>query len=90
MLEFDEGLDLRGVPLEGCVFAAKLCERLAGGGEGRDESAVEVAKAKEGLDIFQFLGLRPIGDGFDLCLIHLEALRRDDEAKELHAMLVEF
>ena len=35
-----------------------------------DESTVEVGEADEGTDIFQALGCRPGGDGFDFDRIH--------------------
>jgi len=38
-----------------------------------NETPVEVSEAKEGLDILDFMGLRPILDGFNLLDGHSES-----------------
>ena len=54
---------LGGGPEVGSIFLGKVKERTGDIGVGADEAAIEVTKAKEGLEFFEFFGLGPVGDG---------------------------
>jgi len=45
-----------------------------------DKSLVEVGKSKEGLNVLNFSGLRPILDDFDLGLVHSQTVWRKDKS----------
>jgi hypothetical protein len=47
---------------------------------------VEVSEAKEDLDIFIRLRLRPFLNSFNLCRVHYDALRGDKIAKKLNKL----
>lgn len=46
-----------------------------------DEPLIKVSESKERLDVFDFMGLRPILNGFDFLGRHGEAIRRKDVAE---------
>ena len=48
-----------------------------------DEAAVEVCKTKEGLNVLNFMGFRPILDSSDLLHRHRESRGREDVAQIL-------
>jgi hypothetical protein len=45
-----------------------------------DESPVEIGKSKEGLNVLNFSGLRPILNDFDLGLVHSQTVQRKDKS----------
>jgi hypothetical protein len=55
-----------------------------------DESSIEVGKPKERLNIFHFVGYRPLLDGLDLVRSHGKAVRRKDISKILHGVTMPF
>jgi hypothetical protein len=55
-----------------------------------DEPAVEVGKAKEGLNVFDFPWFWPIEDGLHFVFSHLESVRGKDVSEVFHTVPVEF
>ena len=45
------------------IFLGKVEERTGNIGVGVDEAAIEVTKAKKGLEFFEFLWLGPVSNG---------------------------
>ena len=58
-----KGRFLGGGPDIRDIFLCKVKERTGNIGVGADEVAIEVTKAKEGPEFFEFLGLGPVGNG---------------------------
>ena len=54
---------LGGGPDVGSIFLGKVKERAGDIGVGAYKAAIEVTKAKEGLEFFEFLGWGPVGNG---------------------------
>jgi hypothetical protein len=54
-----------------------------------DEPPIEVRESKEGLDVLDLTGLRPVLDGFDLIRRHRQARRGQDVAEILHSVSME-
>ena len=52
-----------GSPDVGSIFLGKVKERTGDIGVGADEAAIEVTKAKEGLEFLEFFGSGPVGNG---------------------------
>src|ERR1700761_3581093 len=48
-----------------------------------DKSPVKVSETKERLNVFDFLGFRPVLNDFDLFLIHADSPRTDNVSKVL-------
>jgi hypothetical protein len=55
-----------------------------------DQSSMEVGKPKERLDVFHFVGYRPLMDGFDLVGGHGKAIWGEDISEILHGVTVPF
>lgn len=75
---------------EWCVFLEESGEGRACSGEVRDEATVEVGETEEGLKLLDRRRLRPVEDGLDFSVVHLDTGGGDDEAEELAAVAVEF
>ena len=58
-----KGRFLGGGPEIGDIFLGKVKERTGDIRVGANEVAIEVTKAKEGLEFLEFLGLGPVGNG---------------------------
>jgi len=54
-----------------------------------DESMVEVSEAEESLKFFNCIWLRPVPDGLDLPLVHLDTIGAQDVTEELDCGAVE-
>ncbi|KAF8234212.1 hypothetical protein L208DRAFT_1550686 [Tricholoma matsutake] len=54
-----------------------------------DESSVEVAESKEGLDILNLLRFRPVEDGFDFIFGHPEPIWTENEPQVSHTVFME-
>jgi hypothetical protein len=79
-LEFGEGVFASGVKDPWSVFAGESGEQNYDVGVSVNEMSIEVAETKEGLNIFDFAGCRPVGDGLNLLGIHRQASRGQDKA----------
>jgi hypothetical protein len=55
-----------------------------------DEPAVEVGKAKEGLNVFDFPRFRPIEDGLHFVFGHAESVGGENVSEVFHTVPVEF
>jgi hypothetical protein len=55
-----------------------------------DEPAVEIGKAKKGLNVFDFVWLWPIEDSLHFVFSHAESIRGKDVSKVFHTVPVKF
>ena len=62
------------------ILAGQLCERNCQLQITCNEAVIEVSKAQKGLYSLHFLWPWPIPDDLDFCLVHLQAVRADNEA----------
>ena len=94
------GLELRQQEVEGClltwtphpglVFSHQGSEGSSCVGEIRDELAVEVTKAQEGVDGFNSFEQRPGCDSRQLGRVHTDTTTSNYHAKELDLHLTKF
>jgi hypothetical protein len=77
------------VPDEIFTFLGEFKKRFGNVRVILDEATVKVAKAKEGLDLGDCTGARPIGDSGEFCRVHFNLTLSDNNAKILDGGLVE-
>jgi hypothetical protein len=86
--------------VKGCVaFVIEVprgilsCQTSEGSGDfgvAIDEPAVEIGKAKKGLNVFDFAWFRPIKDSLHFVFSHAESIRGKDISKVFHTVPVKF
>lgn len=71
-------------------FLSKMGKRNSDVGIVGNESVVEVAETKEGLNVFDFLQLWPILYSFDFVIVHTKTSWREDVSKVFHSIRFKF
>src|SRR3954452_304004 len=71
------------------ILARKTSEGNDDAGVILDESTIEVGEPKEGLDVADFSGFRPVLDRFDFGRVHSKSVRRKNKTKVLNSLGVE-
>jgi hypothetical protein len=90
LLEFVEGCAAFAIEVPRGILSRQTSE---GSGDFRvaiDEPAVEVGKAKEGLNVFDFPRFQPIEDGLHFVFGHAESVRGENVSEVFHTVPVEF
>ena len=86
VLEEPESGVAGGRPIPRGVLASEAVKQDGEIGVISDESTVEVGKSKERLHVLDFARGGPVLNDFDLRIVHFEAFRTDNKAKEVRGI----
>jgi hypothetical protein len=89
-LEFVEGCTAFAIEVPRGILSHQTSEGSGDFGVAVDELAVEVGKAKEGLNVFDFLQFWPIEDCLHFVFSHVESVGGKDVSEVFHTVPVEF
>jgi hypothetical protein len=88
-LELLESLTARGIEIPRNVFPGKPSKGDDNSGVLRNKAVVEIAEAKEGLDVFDFLQFWPFKDSLHFIVVHGESRGEKDITKVLDSVFIE-